>query len=407
MAIDKQRRESIIEAMRETSLQLLACFSPPEVLLLTGYWPVMGASLAVFTRSGQAFCIIPEDELELAKATSNANFLAYQPHSLDKVSGPAESLAAALKTLSNQLRESEGADRREIGTTLHDVQHAAPYQSTNHFRASVIPLLSQAYPDASVASADAMLDRLKSRKTPVELDQLRRASKLAAAGFDEAEHAIVAGRREDEVAADIESAFARVANDGFERGRGYFFCMSGPNSAKAASAYARTRRRIIEDGDMVMVHANTVGDGIWTDITRTYIAGQPSDLQRRIRQAVAEAREAALSAIAPGVRAKEVDAAARNVIAKHGFAGGLKHSTGHGVGFAAADPDALPRIHPRSPDLLEVGMTFNIEPAIYIEGTGGMRHCDVVACTSSGVEVLTDFSQSVGLSLKPSQSAAT
>ena len=63
----------------------------------------------------------------------------------------------------------------------------------------------------------------------------------------------------------------------------------------------------------------------------------------------------------------------------------------YGVGFAAADPNSLPRIHPASPDVLEAGMTFNIEPAIYIEGVGGMRHCDVVTCTSSGAEVITDF----------------
>ena len=69
----------------------------------------------------------------------------------------------------------------------------------------------------------------------------------------------------------------------------------------------------------------------------------------------------------------------------------FKHSTGHGVGFAAADPNALPRVHPASPDVLEKGMTFNIEPAIYIEGVGGMRHCDVVACTNVGTNVLTDF----------------
>ena len=76
---------------------------------------------------------------------------------------------------------------------------------------------------------------------------------------------------------------------------------------------------------------------------------------------------------------------------KHGFSTEFKHATGHGVGFAATNPNALPRIHPQSPDILAAGMTFNIEPAIYIDGIGGMRHCDVVACTESGAEVLTDF----------------
>lgn len=78
-------------------------------------------------------------------------------------------------------------------------------------------------------------------------------------------------------------------------------------------------------------------------------------------------------------------------MAAHGFGDAFRHSTGHGVGFAAANGNALPRIHPQSPDVLDVGMTFNIEPAAYFDGYGGMRHCDVVAVTVDGVNVLTEF----------------
>ena len=403
MAVDRERREAIVKAIRESSLHALACFSPTEVLLLTGYWPVMASSVAVVTRDGDAVCIVPEDELELAKSTSDAQFISYAPHSLDELTevpeallGPVSELAARVH---RQAGRASGSASRDVGTDLRDGMQTAAYQASNHFRASVAPLLRHAFPDASVVSADAMLTQLKSLKTTVELDLMRRASRLAATGFEAAERVIAAGRREDEVAAEIEAAFARVANEGFERGRGYFFCMSGPNSVKAAGAYARTRRRVLEAGDLVMIHANTTGDGYWTDITRTYVVGKPSEQQARMQEAITEARDAALSAIRPGAKASHVDAAARSVIAKHGFGKEFKHATGHGVGFAATDPDALPRIHPLSPDVLEAGMVFNIEPAIYLEGVGGMRHCDVVACTGSGAEVLTSFSQPVGLPL--------
>lgn len=167
--------------------------------------------------------------------------------------------------------------------------------------------------------------------------------------------------------------------------------MSGPNSVKPVGAFARTRQRVVEAGDLVMIHANTVGDGFWTDITRTCTAGSEDDLQQRMRLAIAEARRAALAEIRPRAQAAAVDAAAREVLAAHGFGQEFKHAVGHGVDFAAADPRALPRLHPRSPDVLEPGMTFNIEPAIYIEGRAGMRHCDVVACTQTGAEVLTSW----------------
>jgi Xaa-Pro aminopeptidase len=63
----------------------------------------------------------------------------------------------------------------------------------------------------------------------------------------------------------------------------------------------------------------------------------------------------------------------------------------HGVGFAAIDDNAPPQIHPKSTDVLVEGMTFNVEPGSYIEGYGGMRHCDMVAVTRDGYELLTPF----------------
>ena len=77
--------------------------------------------------------------------------------------------------------------------------------------------------------------------------------------------------------------------------------MSGPNSAKAAGAYARTRRRVLEQGDLAMIHANTVGDGYWTDITRTFVVEvkRPTQQQQHMEGAIAEARFAALRQVAP------------------------------------------------------------------------------------------------------------
>jgi Xaa-Pro aminopeptidase len=83
------------------------------------------------------------------------------------------------------------------------------------------------------------------------------------------------------------------------------------------------------------------------------------------------------------------------VLAERGFGPQFKHGTGHGVGFAAIDHNARPRIHPASDDVLEVGMVFNVEPAVYVEGWGGLRHCDLVAVTGEGAELLTPFQASL------------
>ena len=110
-----------------------------------------------------------------------------------------------------------------------------------------------------------------------------------------------------------------------------------------------------------------------------------------ITDAVLEATGRAIDAIRPGARASGIDTAAREVLKARGYANAFRHATGHGVGFAAINHDALPRIHPLSDEILEPGMVFNIEPAVYIPGFGGMRQCNMVAGTDTGVELLTGF----------------
>ena len=383
---DRQRRKRNLEGIVAANLDALVCFTAPDVRLLTGYWPVMCASVAIMSREGRVCVIVPEDEAELAHQTTDAEIIPYKPETLERLTRPAEALGDPLRELAARMPSPA-----KIGLSLNDSMQAASYQSGNHFRDSIVPLLEATYPQAAIVEATETLATLRSIKSEHEIAEIRRGCALASAGFSEASRAVAAGRREDQVAADVNRAFALVAQDGFERGAGFFFCMSGPDSTKAAGAYARTRRRIINNSDLVMIHANTVGDGMWTDITRTYTAGDETAEQAAMRRAIAEARSAALAAIKPGAAASAIDKAARDVLASHGFGKAFKHAVGHGVGFAAADALAMPRLHPKSPDVLEAGMTFNIEPAIYKEGIGGIRHCDVVLCTETGAEVLTQF----------------
>ncbi len=387
MAVDPQREQMVSRAIGEAGLAALFCTLPTDVLLLTGYWPVMGSSVALVTAAGDRVVLLPKDEVEIAKTTSSARLIPYEPETLHRISTPAEALVDPLRQLVSELKLSG-----KVGVVEGHATEAAPYLSLHLFGQTGRALLGSAVGhELDVVAADDVLTKLRSIKTPVETEQIRAACRLAAVGFAVAEGSIAPGRREEEVAAEIQAAFDRVANHGFERGRGFFFCMSGPNSVTAAGAFARTRSRVLEAGDLVMIHANTCGDGYWTDITRNLCVGPMSARQQAMRAAILEAREAALQAIAPGRPAREVDRAAREVLERHGFGEAFKHATGHGVGFAAASALALPRVHPESQDTIEKGMCFNIEPAIYLDGPGGMRHCDVVACTAQGAEVLTDF----------------
>ncbi len=386
--IDPERTKRVIEVLVQSHLDAIICSSPSAVLLLTGYWPVMGASVVVFTEEGEVHVVLPEDEVELAKCTSGASLTPYHPSTLADLTSPIDALANPLGLIMTKL----GVCKAAIGIQVDQGMQPASYASSVQFRSSLVGLLQRLAPEAKFKSCDFALAQMEARKTAKELEGMRRACNIAAAGFEHATDVIQVGRREAEVAADVQAAFqASTIALGIERSYGFFFCMSGPNSATASAAYARTRQRKIEAGDLVMIHANTCADGYWTDITRTYTAGTPSHRQETMRSAICGARKAALKIVRPGVAACEVDRAARDVMSAHGFGDAFKHSTGHGVGFAAANANALPRIHPHSPDVLEEGMTFNLEPAAYFDGYGGMRHCDIVALTSDRATVITDL----------------
>ena len=387
MAIDPERHLRLVDAVRASPFDALICDSASEVLLLTGFWPVAGASVVVFTSEGEVNLIVPEDEAELAAKSSSAHLVPYKPAGLHTLSPPLDLLSEPLLSIIRTI-----PIRSCIGFQHREYVQPAPYAVSYHFRSSLIELLKSAKLDPSFVACDDLLESLKPVKTTVEIRLMQHACRLASAGFAAAQTCIQPGASENQVAAAVQSAFDAAPSGGkVQRSYGYFFCMSGPNSAKADAAYARTRQRVIEHGDLVMIHANTCADGYWTDITRTYSAGEPSQRQRDLRLAIDQACNAALSAIRPGLVASEVDKAARDTMKAHGFGEQFHHATGHGVGFASANPNGLPRIHPLSQDVLEQGMTFNIEPAAYFADWGGMRHCDMVEVTEDGARVMTDF----------------
>ncbi len=374
--------------MREARLDAVICGSPTQVLLLTGYWPVMGNSVAVFTADGEVHLLVPDDEHEIASKSSGAALIDFRSGRLDALTTPEAAIQQPLTSLCTRL----SLGRARVGMEMQPGMQPASYAAAITYRSALSEMLRGAFPQIEIVAADATLERLKARKTEVELGKMRTAAVIASAGFSEMADTIRPGLREAEIAALLHMSFESAPSaDEMQRSYGYFFCMSGLNSATAAAAYARTRERNVQSGDLVMIHANTCGDGYWTDITRTQTAGDPTERQKHMRSAIDEARQAALDTIRPGVGAQQVDQAARGVLERHGFGPQFKHGLGHGVGFAAANANGQPRVHPASPDVLEVGMTFNVEPAIYFDDYGGMRHCDVVAVTANGVEVLTDF----------------
>lgn len=390
MERDDERINRISSALEKAGVDALVCSLPMNVLLLAGYWPVVGTSLALCTRKGRVTLLVPEDEKELARKGWADEVHTFSPGSLREIKSIVECVR---EPLSDWARDLEVGRGRIIGFEDDSVTEPVSYAAMHLYGASLRQLISQAMSFCALAPAGELLVRLRSVLTPSEVGCVRIACRVAAEAFAHGAKQAHAGLCETEVAALFRAPLGirGTGFEGVERADGFTFCMSGPNSFEASAAYQRSRARKLRAGDLALVHCNSYADGYWTDITRTFCVGQPSQRQRAMYEAVFAARAEALRAIRPGVRAAEVDAAARALLDERGFGFEFKHGLGHGVGFSAINHNAPPRLHPASEDVLEVGMVFNVEPAIYIEGYGGMRHCDVVTVTESGAEVLTPF----------------
>ncbi len=384
--VNAERRDAVERALRKNKLDVIICALPANALMLSGYSPVVGSGVAVATCEGRISLLIPEDEAELAQTGWADDVRTFNPGSLENIRTPSEAIRAPLKALVN-------ASAARIGFESGEVSQPVSYAALHLYGAGMAEMLAECFPEAQSVAADDVFASLRARKTPIEIDRIRRACRIAAGAFTEGASAIRTGVAEVEVADAFRRHLNVAAADSPEvqRADGFVWCMSGANAALAASAYARSRTKKIHQGDLVLIHCNSYADGYWTDITRTFCAGEPDDRQRSLFEAVTHARNSALAAIRPGASAASVDSAARKVLRDRGLGDAFKHSTGHGAGFEAISPTALPRLHPLSPDVLEPGMVFNVEPAVYFNGYGGIRHCDMVAMTTDGYELLTPF----------------
>ena len=139
-----------------------------------------------------------------------------------------------------------------------------------------------------------------------------------------------------------------------------------------------------------------VATGCWSDMTRTFVPGRPSEDLRKLHGHVRKALDIALNALKPG--SKDAFAQVVEYFHSQGFPtqvhhdgpgqlkNGFMHALGHGVGL---DVHEHPNMGRRSEDLV-AGDVVAVEPGLYFEDIGGVRIEDTVVITETGAEHLTD-----------------
>jgi Xaa-Pro aminopeptidase len=230
------------------------------------------------------------------------------------------------------------------------------------------------------ALAAPLVESLRWIKDEDELTLMIEAALMGCKLFEEILSFIRPGLAEFEVAAEIEHRARLLGAEGmsFET-----IVASGPRSALPHGL--ATAARLPRNG-FVTLDFGVILKGYCSDMTRTVHLGRPKATERAAYEAVLEAQEAAVAAVAPGVTCGEVDEAARSVLRRAGLAEAFSHSTGHGVGLEIHES---PRLAADQPAKLSSGMVITIEPGVYLPGRFGIRIEDMVAVTRTGGQVLT------------------
>ena len=214
-------------------------------------------------------------------------------------------------------------------------------------------------------------------------DELRLISEAALIGcklFEHVLHLIRPGIQEIEIAAELEHQ-ARLHG-----AEGMSFETIVASGQRSALPHGKASTAPLPRRGLVTLDFGIIREGYCSDMTRTVCLGRPKSDERSAYEALLEAQQSAVAAVAAGVSCAEVDEAARSILRKAGMADAFSHSTGHGVGLEIHES---PRVGAEQKTRLQPGMVVTIEPGVYWPGKFGIRIEDMVAVTKTGGQVLT------------------
>lgn len=252
-------------------------------------------------------------------------------------------------------------------------------------RALELQYLEAAVPKGRFLSAETALETLRIEKNQDEIAAIRQAVKIAQEAFLATLPMITPGITERQIAAELTIQLLRAGSESefpFSP-----VIASGPNSA---SPHATPGDRPVEMGDFVVIDWGANYRGYHSDLCRTIAIGEITIEMQKIYQIVLEANAAGLAACQPGAPAGEIDRATRAVIASAGYGDRFIHRTGHGIGMEPHEP---PYLFKENQQPLSPGMTFTVEPGIYLPQQYGVRIEDNVVITPSGVEILSSLNR--------------
>lgn len=326
----------------------------------------------------------PNIDLSFFYATGIVNgifegcFAIVRPSGVEVISSDLEALSAKQAGVRTTVFR-RGKDREEllrkrlkglsrIGVNANEVTHA------NY------KLIRKCAAGARLVDVSESIAKARMIKDEQEVALISKACRIASKAAEAIPEVVSTGMKETEAAAELNYMMMKLGASGPAFATNASF---GPSTAEPHYVPAARRLR---RGQLALFDFGASYRKYVSDITRTFVCGEPNSRQREMHRIVLEAQLAALDRIRAGVHGKEVDAAARKVIDSSRFKGKFTHGTGHGLGLSVHDPGAL---SPNRDMVLKEGMILTVEPGAYVRGFGGVRIEDDVLVTKGGCRILT------------------
>jgi len=246
--------------------------------------------------------------------------------------------------------------------------------------------LKDAFPDCTFKSCASMIWRIRRIKSPREIEYLKEACRISDVSFEAVINNIKEGMTEKDIQKIMGSTMMKEEADF----KGFIVVNSGIDRYDMMNPWASDRA--LKNGDMVVLDFGATYKGYWADITRGIFIGSISPRQKELYEAALKISEAAIKAIRPGIPVGDIDRAAMKKTEELGYADLVLHRGGHSLGL---DVHEIPSIAASDNTIVEPGMCFAIEPAIYDYSVGAFRIEDNFVVTKDGCTRLSNCTREI------------
>ncbi|MBI5350047.1 MAG: aminopeptidase P family protein [Chloroflexi bacterium] len=237
-------------------------------------------------------------------------------------------------------------------------------------------------PEIKFSMAESIIAQLRMKKDADEIKMMKQAIDIAQKALTATLPMIKVGVSERDIAAEL-------MVQSLKHGSGELpFQPSVASGENGSLPHAGVTDRKVKNGDLITIDWGASVNGYFSDLTRTFALGEVDSELRKIYDLVKEANAKGREAARPKGTGQEVDRAARKVISDGGYGPFFTHRTGHGLGL---DVHEEPDMKETETMPLEPGMTFTVEPGIYLPNKGGVRIEDNLVITENGAETMTSL----------------